>query len=82
MELTARVAADSQPGQIALKYTLEDLWSRPLTILTRQVKSGEPERASFQLRQPGMCRVRVRANESPATGEVWFGVFPERDRKL
>ncbi len=29
-----------------------------------------------------MYRVRVRAGDSPATGEVWFGVFPQRDRKL
>ncbi len=29
-----------------------------------------------------MYRVRVRANESPSTREVWFGVFAERDRPL
>ncbi|MGA2659831.1 MAG: carbohydrate binding domain-containing protein [Verrucomicrobiota bacterium] len=82
VEVTAWAAAGSQPEAVTLEYTLEDLWSRPLTNLVHQVKPGEPDLARFLLRQPGMYRVRVRANESPATGEVWFGVFPERDRRL
>jgi hypothetical protein len=81
VEVTARAATGSLRDPVALKYTLEDLWSRPVTNQVRQIKPGEPDHASFQLRQPGMYRVRVRANESPATGEVWFGVFPERERK-
>ncbi len=81
VEVTARAAANS-PDAVTLKYTLEDLWLRPLTNLVHRVKAGEPDRAQFPLNQPGMYRVRVRANESPATGEVWFGVFPERDRRL
>jgi hypothetical protein len=82
VEVTARVAAAVPVETVALKYTLEDLWSRPLTNLVHQVKPGEPDRAQFRLNQPGIYRVRVRAKESPATGEVWFGVFPERDRRL
>jgi hypothetical protein len=82
VEVTARVAATSQPGTLALRYTLEDLWSRPLTNLVHHIRLGESDRAQFLVRQPGMYRVRVRANESPATGEVWFGVFPQRDRRL
>ena len=81
VEVTARVAAGPQIEAAALNYTLEDLWSRPLTNLTHQVKPGQPDRAPFRLDQAGLYRVRVRAKESPATGEVWFGVFPERDRQ-
>jgi hypothetical protein len=83
VEVTAR-AAVSQADPVRLKYTLEDLWSRPVTNLVHQVKPGQPDRARFLLKEPGMyrVRVRVRANEAPATGEVWFGVFPERDRRL
>jgi hypothetical protein len=82
VEVTARAAAASRPDEIALRYTLEDLWSRPLTNVLHQVKPGQLDRADFLLEQPGMYRVRVRANESPATGEVWFGVFPARDRRV
>jgi hypothetical protein len=82
VEVTAWAAAGPQPDRVALKYTLEDLWSRPLTNQVHQVKPGEPDRAHLLLSQPGMYRVRVRADESPATGEVWFGVFPKRDRRL
>jgi hypothetical protein len=82
VEVTARVAAPASPATLALSYTLENLWSRPLTNLVHRIKPGEADRAQFLLVQPGMYRVRVRANESPATGEVWFGVFPDRDRRL
>ena len=65
-----------------LTYTLEDLWSRPVEVISRTVESGTPDRVGFTPDKPGMYRVRVRAGDSPATGEVWFGVFPHRDRKL
>jgi hypothetical protein len=81
VEVKARVAASAPSNAIALHYTLEDLWSRTITNLSHQVKPG-PDQARFLLNQPGMYRVRVQANDSPATGEVWFGVFPERDRRL
>jgi hypothetical protein len=81
VEVTAWAAGGAQSDSVALHYTLEDLWSRPLTNQMHQVKPGPPDRARFLLSQPGMYRVRVRADESPATGEVWFGIFPERDRR-
>jgi hypothetical protein len=65
-----------------LTYTLEDLWSRPVSTTARTAKAGAAERVTFAPDKPGMYRVRVRAGDSPATGEVWFGVFPRRDRKL
>ena len=46
------------------------------------MKSGVAECVGFTPDKPGMYRVRVRAGDSPATGEVWFGVFPQRDRRL
>ena len=38
--------------------------------------------ARFEPEQPGMYRVRVQAGDAPSAGEVWFGVFPKRDRKI
>jgi hypothetical protein len=82
VQVTARVASGHPGDAVVLKYTLEDLWSRPVTTVEHRLKSGAPDRADFTLKQPGMYRVRVRADDSPAAGEVWFGVFPERDRWL
>ncbi len=82
VKVTAHVAGQPAPGDVTLRYTLEDLWSRPVTTLSHAVKPGAPDEATFSPRNPGMYRVRVQANDSPATGEVWFGVFPKRDRQL
>jgi hypothetical protein len=82
MEVIARTAAAEHQETLNLRYTLEDLWARPLTNLVQHAKAGEPDSARFVLPQSGMYRVRVQANESPAMGEVWFGVFPARDRRL
>ena len=79
IEVTAHVAAPAQ--NVGLTYTLEDLWSRPLATVSHTATPGTPDRAVFTPEGLGMFRVRVRANDSPATGEVWFGVFPKRDRK-
>lgn len=74
--------SDGSPQAVPLTYTLEDLWSRPVQQLSRSASGGEPDRTTFTLDRPGMYRVRVQAGDSPATGEVWFGVFPHRDRAL
>ncbi|HWH69707.1 MAG TPA: carbohydrate binding domain-containing protein, partial [Candidatus Sulfotelmatobacter sp.] len=83
VEVTAWAAAAAlQSDAIALNYTLDNLWSHPLKTLRHQVKPGQPDHARFTMEQPGMYRVRVQANDSPATGELWFGVFPEREARL
>ncbi|MCS7306008.1 MAG: carbohydrate binding domain-containing protein [Thermoguttaceae bacterium] len=74
--------ADTPPDAIPLLYTLEDLWNRPVQKVLRHVSGSGPERVSFTIDRPGMYRVRVQAGDSPATGEVWFGVFPHRDRAV
>ncbi|MHB8897968.1 MAG: carbohydrate binding domain-containing protein [Thermoguttaceae bacterium] len=79
--VTARVAAVEPLETYPLSFTLEDLWSRPVQTVTRQATSGTAERVEFLPDRPGMYRVRVRAGQSHATGETWFGVFPRRDRK-
>jgi len=81
VEVTAHVASARSLESSRLTYTLEDLWSRPLVSIARSVKPGVTERVRFAPERPGMYRVRAKANDSPATGEVWFGVFPVRDRK-
>ncbi len=82
VEVTAHVASAGPLGNCPLSCTLEDLWSRPVGTVSRTATPGVAERVSFTPKRPGMYRVRVRAGDSPATGEVWFGVFPHRDRKL
>ena len=82
VKVTARVASHPAPGDVTLRYTLEDLWSRPVTTVSHVMKPGAPDDATFNPQKPGLYRVRVQANDSPATGEVWFGVFPKRDREL
>ncbi len=82
VEVTARIAGASKSETFALRYTLEDLWSRPMTNLVHQVKADESDHARFLLNEPGMYRVRVQANDSAATGEVCFGVFPKGDRQV
>ncbi len=82
VEVMAHVASAKPLERCPLVYTLEDLWSRPLRTAPREATPGVPDRFTFAPEQPGMYRVRVRAGEEPATGEVWFGVFPPRDRKL
>jgi hypothetical protein len=81
VEVTAHVASVKPLDNCPLVYTLEDLWSRPLRTVSREGKPGVPDRFTFMPEKPGMVRVRVRAGDEPATGEVWFGVFPQRDRK-
>ncbi len=80
--VTAHVAAAESLPNVTLKFTLEDLWSRPLQTITRPAKTDTPEQVAFSPEQPGMYRVKVQAGDEPATGEVWFGVFPLRDRAL
>jgi len=82
VEVTVHVASIETDQNCALTCTVEDLWSRPVQVVSRTVTPGAPERIEFTPDKPGMYRVRVQASESPATGEVWFGVFPHRDRKL
>ncbi len=77
--VTAHVAGAS--GPVALTYTLEDFWGRPAATVTRRVTPDTPDRAVFAPPGLGCYRVRARAGDGPATGEVWFGVFPRRDRK-
>lgn len=79
--VTVRVAAIQPAASYPLTCTLEDLWSRPVAVTTRSVKPGEPDRVEFAPERPGMYRVRVRSGDWPSTGEVWFGVFPKRDRR-
>ena len=75
-EATAHVASAGPLGNCPLSCTLEDLWSRPVRPRSRTATPGVAERVSFTPKRPGMYRVRMRAGDSPATGEVWFGVFP------
>jgi hypothetical protein len=82
VDVTAHVATVEPREKCPLTYTLEDLWSRPVQVISRTIQSGTPDRAGFTPDKPGMYRVRVRAGDSPTTGEVWFGAFPQRDRKL
>ena len=82
IEVTTHVASAETRQNCPLTYTLEDLWSRPVEVVSRTVESGTPDHVGFTPDKPGMYRVRVRASDSPATGEVWFGVFPHRDREL
>lgn len=82
VEVTAHMASAEPLDACPLAFTLEDLWSQPVSTLTRTASSDRPECVSFTPDKPGMVRVRVRAGDSSATGEVWFGVFPRRDRKL
>jgi len=82
VEVTAHVASVEPVEKITLTYTLEDLWSRTAATITRRGTSAQPDGVRFTPDQPGMYRVRVRAGDSPAAGEVWFGVFPRRDRTL
>ncbi|MBI3921618.1 MAG: hypothetical protein HY318_09395 [Armatimonadetes bacterium] len=81
VEVTAHLATAPSVKQATLRYTLEDFWSRPVTTITRVATPGTPVHATFKPTGLGMYRVRVQADDSPATGEVWFGVFPRRDRK-
>ena len=82
VNITARVSSVTPPSKLPLKYTLEDLWARPLKTITHTLKSEMSDHWCFEPEQPGMYRVRVQAGEAPSTGEVWFGVFPKRDRKI
>jgi hypothetical protein len=82
VEVVAHVAGQPPAVPTVLHYTLEDLWSRPLETVDHTLTTGTVDRVTFQMKQPGMCRVRVQADRATATGEVWFGVFPKRDRGL
>ena len=82
VEVMAHVALTEPIKSYPLTYTFEDLWSRPISVLSRTAEPGVPDRACFTPDKPGMYRVRVRAGTAPATGEVWFGVFPRRNRDL
>jgi len=116
LDVTAHVASAEPSADCPLTFTLEDLWSRPVQVVTQTAalgaglgprRNGRPQVSgesgdlrttpwlsqetghsdgtqcvSFTPDKPGMYRVRVRAGDSPATGEVGFGVFPRRDRKL
>ncbi len=82
VEVTAQVASAVPLEHCPLTYTLEDLWARPVQVVSRTAECGRPDRVEFVLDRPGMYRVRVQAGDWPATGEVWFGVFPRRDRAL
>ncbi len=89
VEVTSHVAGAAPSEKYPLTFTLEDLWSRTQKVFVRPKagdasgeKSGHVDNIRFTPDKPGMYRVRVRAGDSPATGEVWFGVFPQRDRKL
>ena len=82
VEVSAHLSNVPGTGPARLTYTLEDLWSRPVDHIVRSVKNGSSDRASFSVKEPGMYRVRVRAEGVASEGEVWFGVFPRRDRRL
>ncbi len=82
VNVTAHVAAAESLEKVALSFTLEDLWSRPINTVTREAKVGVAECVTFSPERPGMYRVLVQAGDWPAKGEVWFGVFPKRDRAL
>ncbi len=80
--VTSHVAGLPPAASARLTYTLEDLWSRPLKTNVQLCKNGASDKATFNMQQPGMYRVRVQAEGTVSAGEVWFGVFPERDRRL
>ncbi len=80
--VTAHLATAEPLETCPLTFTLEDLWSRSVQTVTRDAKPGTAECVEFSPQKPGMYRVRVRAGQSPAGGEVWFGAFPQRDRAL
>jgi len=82
VQVAARVAALGASKRRKLTFALEDLWAKPVKTLTHTVDGSAEDRADFRMERPGMYRVRVRADDSPATGEAWFGVFPKRDRRL
>lgn len=83
VEVAAHVACGAaDDARRRLTFTLEDFWSRPVDTAVRRVRGAGTERVAFEPERPGLYRVRVQAEGSPAAGEVWFGVFPERDRKL
>ncbi len=82
VQVFAHVASLPPSSPATLHYTLEDLWSHPLETVTHTLTNGNPDQATFTMKQPGMYRVRVQADGSEATGEVWFGVFPKRERAL
>jgi hypothetical protein len=82
VQVTTRVASAMPARAFQLLYTLEDLWSRPLRRVTCAARTDGTDTQSFTLDKPGMYRIRVQTDQSPATGEVWFGVFPHRDRQL
>jgi hypothetical protein len=81
VDVTATVAGGRPAADVRLTYTLEDLWSRPVKTIVHTARAGATDQATFPAERPGMYRVRVRADDSPATGEVCFGVFPRRDRR-
>lgn len=78
--VTAHLAGAEAGRLYPLTCTLEDLWSRPVHVATATAAADAPARFTLVTAQPGMYRARVQAGDSPATGEVWFGVFPVRDR--
>lgn len=78
--VTAHVAGAEAERSCSLTYTMEDLWSRPVEVDSHSAASAAFDCGRFTLNRPGMYRVR--AGNSPATGEVWSGVFPKRDRAL
>jgi hypothetical protein len=82
VEVSARVAASVPVETVKLRYVLQDLWSRPVETILRAAGPGSVDRASFVVEQPGMYRVRVDVSGTSAAGEVWFGVFPRKDRRI
>jgi len=82
VQVTARVACPAGDMRRKLVFTLEDFWSEPVKTCLRTVRGATAAQMDFVPERPGLYRVRVRADDSPATGEVWFGAFPKRDRKL
>ena len=80
VDVTVQVASTEASESCQATLTLEDLWSRPVRVMTRTMKTGVAQRVTFTPDKPGMYRVRAQAGGSPSTGEVWFGVFPTRDR--
>ncbi|HPA16382.1 MAG TPA: carbohydrate binding domain-containing protein [Verrucomicrobiae bacterium] len=81
VEVAAHVAIAGGGGDLTLTYILEDLWARPLRTVCHSVRSAAIDRARFTADRAGMFRVQVRAADSPAVGEVWFGAFPKRDQE-
>ena len=82
VEVVSHVACGAESAPKKLTFTLEDFWGCPVGTVSRRLKGSETGRAAFVPARPGLYRVRVQADESPATGEVWFGVFPKRDRDV